>query len=789
LDKIIHYVNLNGTVNAFYSTPSIYVDQKKKANISWEKRYDDVWPLADDAHHYWTGYFTSRPALKRQVRIATHTLDAARQMEIASGVTAAEVDVPTTRPSPPVGSSWTDSLEGMIGVTTHHDAMSGTERQDVADDYAMRMTEGSIETEAGIGKSLQKLMGTDAEIFHCNCNSDGAKDCMNATMCAFTTSQKSFKVIAWNPLATESPQAQVVRIPVTGDQWAVTDDTSGSAIPAQVVPLDKRTLEIPLLYINKFGLNASAIEAKVAEYQNKATHALVFKITPPPVGYSTYSATSGKTAEAQIVSLETVSQDAAPFTVSNGVYELKFDPSTGMTTSLTNLKSKLVTNLEISWGWYNSSAGGCTEGFGCDGQKSGAYIFRPNSSTVFYPGPKTVPTLQVVKGPVVTEVHQVFSSWASHVIRLVQGVPFVEVEWTAGPIPIDTPWLPADMQGKSRLDKWGKEVIVKYKSSLASDGTFYVDANGREMVKRQYNARGPSYPSLKVNEPVAGNYYPVNTMIALEDKSSKSEFVVVTDVTQGGASLASGEVELMVHRRLQMDDSRGVQEPLNETMCGCNDINAAPGSMGAHGHEGDGGCLCEGLTVRGRHWLVFDTIENANLQRRQLIEQLSFPATLAFTHSSAKTGTTSYSALQSALPLNVRLMTITNNYAEIHDGQVLVRFAHLYSIGEHPELSKPATFNMADVFAKGRLKIKSAVAVSVTGNQLIEEMDSKKFKWKTQDLTGGKVTAEIEANGQPFEKRFPFDPSNPKLTVTLRPMEVRTFFVRFHDEHSEDLII
>ena len=36
----------------------------------------------------------------------------------------------------------------------------------------------------------------------------------------------------------------------------------------------------------------------------------------------------------------------------------------------------------------------------------------------------------------------------------------------------------------------------------------------------------------------------------------------------------------------QVDDSRGVQEPLNETMCGCNDIGALPGQMGAHGHEG-----------------------------------------------------------------------------------------------------------------------------------------------------------------------------------------------------------
>ena len=54
------------------------------------------------------------------------------------------------------------------------------------------------------------------------------------------------------------------------------------------------------------------------------------------------------------------------------------------------------------------------------------------------------------------------------------------------------------------------------------------------------------------------------------------------------ASLKDGSLEFMVHRRLQADDNRGVQEPLNETMCGCNDINAAPGNMGEFGHEGAG---------------------------------------------------------------------------------------------------------------------------------------------------------------------------------------------------------
>ena len=68
LDKLIHYVNLNGSVNAFYSTPARYTDEKKKwTGGSYEVRTDDIWPLGDHPHAYWSGYFTSRPALKRQV--------------------------------------------------------------------------------------------------------------------------------------------------------------------------------------------------------------------------------------------------------------------------------------------------------------------------------------------------------------------------------------------------------------------------------------------------------------------------------------------------------------------------------------------------------------------------------------------------------------------------------------------------------------------------------------------------------------------------------------------------
>ena len=44
---------------------------------------------------------------------------------------------------------------------------------------------------------------------------------------------------------------------------------------------------------------------------------------------------------------------------------------------------------------------------------------------------------------------------------------------------------------------------------------------------------GGADPPYAVGEPVAGNYYPVNSLISLDDGTT--EMAVVTDVSMGGA--------------------------------------------------------------------------------------------------------------------------------------------------------------------------------------------------------------------------------------------------------------
>lgn len=46
------------------------------------------------------------------------------------------------------------------------------------------------------------------------------------------------------------------------------------------------------------------------------------------------------------------------------------------------------------------------------------------------------------------------------------------------------------------------------------------------------------------SEPVAGNYYPVNSRIYIKDNNY--QMTVLNDRSQGGTSLVDGQIELMV---------------------------------------------------------------------------------------------------------------------------------------------------------------------------------------------------------------------------------------------------
>ena len=93
--------------------------------------------------------------------------------------------------------------------------------------------------------------------------------------------------------------------------------------------------------------------------------------------------------------------------------------------------------------------------------------------------------------------------YVSQVARVYNDSPDVEVEWMVGPIPVG--------------DNVGKEIVVVYNTTIDSGDKFWTDANGRQLLPRVRNHR-PTW-KLNITEPVSGNYYPVNSRIAItQDK-------------------------------------------------------------------------------------------------------------------------------------------------------------------------------------------------------------------------------------------------------------------------------
>ncbi|CAF1087368.1 unnamed protein product [Rotaria sordida] len=509
LDKLIKYVNAeqaNGSnVNVFYSTPSCYLYALNKVGRSWTIKTDDFFPYAHHPHGFWTGYFTSRAALKRYERHSNNILQVTRQLNAFANTNLRNSIF---------------RLSEAMGVVQHHDAVSGTEKQEVAFDYAMRLAEGIDAAVDVINKAYDKLLPKDNQSlpnvpqFLCQLT--------NISECLPIEGQDRFTLTLWNP--TGHTISHHVRVPVTKNYTIL--DSTGHVILADLIPISEPTKKIP-------------------GRKSFAMNQLIFKAILPALGFNTYYfevknntlLTNKINDEQEII----ITKDDKCI-LQNEYLRVEFDCQ-GNLNKIINLKKNIVVPFTAQgFYWYTSFAGNNSR---AEFQASGAYIFRPNSSD---PQPvSTKRSITCIKTATVQSAIIVFNDWTSQEINLYDNANILEVEWTVGPIPID--------------DNIGKEIILRYDTDIKSQSKFYTDANGREVLERIRDYR-PTWNYSKV-ESVSGNYYPINSRIWI--KEPNRQFTILTDRSEGGSSIYDGSIEIMVHRRTFYDDALGVDEPLNET--------------------------------------------------------------------------------------------------------------------------------------------------------------------------------------------------------------------------------
>ncbi|XP_034916190.1 alpha-mannosidase At3g26720 isoform X1 [Populus alba] len=705
MDKFIHYVNQDGRVNALYSTPSIYTDLKHAADEEWPLKTEDFFPYADHPNAYWTGYFTSRPAFKGYVRLMSGYYLAARQLEFFKGRN-------TSGPN-------TDALADALAIAQHHDAVSGTERQHVAADYALRLSIGYKEAEKLVASSLASLAESTSNIRQGN-TVINFQQCplLNISYCpsseADLSDGKSLLVVVYNPLGWK--REEVIRIPVSTEK-VVVRDSSGGEIESQLLPISNATPHIRRKYV----------KAYLGKFPREALkYWLAFSASLPPLGFNTYIVSGAKkTGPSSTISFVQTSNESTNETVEVGQGNLKllYSADEGKLTHYLNSRSLVTSTAGQSYSYYTGN-----DGTDKDPQASGAYVFRPNSTLPIKPQYQ-VP-LTVMRGPLLDEVHQQLNSWISQVTRVYKGKEHAEVEFTIGPIPID--------------DGAGKEITTQITTTIKSNRTFYTDSNGRDFIKRVRDSRTDW--ELQVNQPIAGNYYPVNLGIYIQDNST--ELSLLVDRSVGGSSLVDGQIELMLHRRLLHDDARGVGEVLNETVCVLD--------------------RCEGLTIQGKFFLRIDQLGEGAKWRRTFGQEIYSPVLLAFTEQDGSTEMNfplpTFSGIDPSysLPNNVAVITLQ----ELENGKVLLRLAHLYETGEDKDYSVMASVELKMLFPKK--KIVEVTELSLSANQERADMEKKRLVWKVEGATGEEL--KVVRGG-------PVDPA--KLVVELAPMEIRTFHVDF----------
>ncbi|KAM9494751.1 LOW QUALITY PROTEIN: lysosomal alpha-mannosidase [Clarias gariepinus] len=681
MDKLIHHVNAKqatgSKVNVLYSTPSCYLQELNLANATWPLKTDDFFPYADDAHDFWTGYFTSRPALKRYERLSNSFLQTCNQLEVLGGPRSTHG---------PFGEGNSDTLKRAMAVAQHHDAVSGTEKQHVANDYAKRLAIGSAHCQVLVSNSLAFLSGSERPRVFC--------ENLNISVCPLTEGSRQFVLNVYNPLAR--PVSWSVHLPVNGTVYNVSD-WDGTPVDNQVIPVSKATRDL-------------------RRDRGYAQFELVFRVQAPPVGFNTYTITRVQDSPAPAPP-----KPGAPPFIQNKYLRVTFDTQTGLLSGLSNLETKQSIKLTQNFYWYNASVGN-SESL----QTSGAYIFRPNSST-----PNTIsskPEVTTLQNSVVQEVRQQFSPWVSQVVRLYTESKHLELEWTVGPVPVD--------------DGVGKEVITRLDSSIECvcvcsdgvgkevDGYFYTDSNGREILQRRKDYR-PTW-NLDQTEPIAGNYYPLNTRAFIKDE--QSQLTVVTDRSQGVSSIYNGSLEIMVHRRLLRDDYRGVAEPLSE-----------PGDY------------YDGLCVRGRLLLALTPPSAAADAHRPLGQEMVFQPTLSFQQGATNSTTQQFSGLSSALPPAVHVLTLS----QWDQDSVLLRLEHQFERSESHAQSQTVTVSLQKMFST--LEVVGVSEMSLGANQWKE--DIKRMEWKSNSSETPAPLREREGDPAPWE-------------VTLHPMQIRTFLLR-----------
>uniref|UniRef100_A0A8D1JBN5 mannosyl-oligosaccharide 1,3-1,6-alpha-mannosidase n=1 Tax=Sus scrofa TaxID=9823 RepID=A0A8D1JBN5_PIG len=230
------------------------------------------------------------------------------------------------------------------------------------------------------------------------------------------------------------------------------------------------------------------------------------------------------------MNIKSVQED---ITLENSFIKLRFGQF-GLMEEMINKEDGKSHVVKVQFSWYGTTN---------KKDKSGAYLFLPDGEA--RPYVYTTPPFVIVQhGRFYSDV-TCFFEHVTHRVRLynVHGIEGQSVE-VSNVVDI-------------RKER-NHEIAMRISSSINSQNRFYTDLNGYQIQPRMTMSKLP----------LQANVYPMTTMAYIQDAQYRLTLLAAQSL--GVSSLKSGQIEVIMDRRLMQDDNRGLEQGVHDNKITAN---------------------------------------------------------------------------------------------------------------------------------------------------------------------------------------------------------------------------
>jgi len=533
--KLMDYMNAKKEWNIhvkFGTLKDLFTNARKSEignSIEFKSITGDFFPYSDHDNAYWTGYFTTRPFDKRFYREAESRLRAAEILHATALAYNAkwkkQYSLDYRLPK------YLTEARRNIGIFLHHDAVTGTSKDFVVEDYEEKMliaynhagnvintatqfllTEGKLDSSPPIFE--QELTRFDSKHFSLHNSINITKD--------------EIRVALYNP--TGHARSEFVELIVNSVDIEIRD-SKRQVKPFQINPVYTSATEISrkafeIVFLTE--ISAFGIETYIIKKILKTPSSFWSKITV----HNSDEFIVGPELNFDVVKPRRRGNVYEAIVLENSHFGAEFKSFNGLLTKFIDKSGNMSRETQVLLDFKEYKSHG-----------SGAYIFYPYGPAGDIVQPQ--PMVRVVEGPFVSEVQVVFYCMY-HRVKIyhhpgIQGWQ-VHIQNTL------------DMMALNFRDK---EVIMRFSTSLQNEkGTFFTDQNGFQFIERK------RHPTDEKVQRIERNYHPMTTMAFVQDSGTR--VTMHSGQPLGVASLERGWLEVMLDRQLLYDDERGLGQGISD---------------------------------------------------------------------------------------------------------------------------------------------------------------------------------------------------------------------------------